>query len=90
MILLRSTKLLSLVSFLLIGFAVSGQATVTVEVNWPNWSSENRVMLYDSSNNLLGTVCDPTNCFNGAANSPHSSTTNFNVPYGNGYYVVLE
>ena len=66
------------------------QATVTIEVNWPNWSSENRVTLNDPTSTQVGQICDPTNCFNGFANSAYATSVNYNVPYGTGYTIVLE
>ncbi len=38
----------------LISFKSTAQTSyVDVSVNWPNWSSENRVEVYDPSDNLI-------------------------------------
>ena len=66
------------------------QASVDIEVNWPQWSSENRVRLYDSSNTLLASICNPAACYNGSGNSSYSTTSTISVPYGTGYYINLQ
>jgi hypothetical protein len=87
---LDNTKFLLVLFFLLSGLASFGQATVNIEVNWPEWSSENRVRLFDSSNTLLASVCNPAACFNGSGNSPYNTTSSFSIPYGTDYYILLE
>ncbi len=76
--------------FLCLTSTVFGQATVSIEVNWPSWASDNRVTLRDPSNALIGQICDPANCYNSAANSNYAATINYNVPYANGYTILLE
>jgi len=71
------------------------QSTITIEVNWPNWSSENRVTFRDPSNNQIGAqICNPGACFTGGTNTAYnnlaSPETYLSVPYGNGYSVFLE
>ena len=63
---------------------------VTVEVNWPNWSSENRVLLKSSSGDTLQTICNPTNCYNGQSSAGYSNTFNFDLPEGLDYIVDLQ
>lgn len=66
---------------------------VVISVNWPQWSSENRVELYNPSGTLLQTV---DNGYNGSGNAPYTETTSAvsypvddNVPAGTGYYVIV-
>lgn len=74
---------------------VVGQATITIEVNWPNWSSENRVTFRNASNSQIGnTICNPAACFNGSGNNSYnnigSPETYNGVPYGTGYNLLLQ
>ena len=62
---------------------------VTVEVNWPNWSSDNQVVIRNPSGTILQTICDPSNCANGAANSSYSNTFNYNFPEGFDYTIEM-
>ncbi len=90
----QNIKLFGLLILLYSTVSYSQTTTVTIDVNWPRWSSENRVRLFDSSNNQIGsTICNPTNCFNGGGtrNDPYSTTVNFtNVPYAPNYYIHIE
>ena len=75
-------------------FALS-QANITIEVNWPNWSSENRVTFRDPGNNQIGaTICNPAACFNGAGNNSYnnigSPASYPGVAYGTGYDIFLQ
>ena len=80
--------------FLLLCTKSFGQATVTIEINWPSYANENRYTLYNPSNVQLGQVCFPARCFsNGGPNQSGNSyflSTNYNVPYASGYSVLLE
>ncbi len=78
-------------------FQVFSQATVTIEVNWPFWSSENQVTFFDPSNmpvtEIAGfnPICNPATCYDGSSIAPYSVTRTFNnVPYGNNYSILLE
>ena len=62
---------------------------VTVEVNWPSWSSENQVVIRNPSGSILQTICDPTNCANGATNSSYSNTFNYTFPEGFNYTIEM-
>ncbi|RNC91559.1 MAG: sodium:calcium exchanger [Allomuricauda sp.] len=85
-----------LLAFLFLASAgLFGQATITIEVNWPNWSSENRVTFRDPSNVQIGaSICNPAACFNGAGNNSYnnigSPATYAGVAYGTGYDILLE
>ncbi len=63
---------------------------VTVEVNWPNWSSDNRVIIRDPSGTTLATICDPTNCYNSAVDSNYSNTFNYDFPAGTNYSIQMD
>ncbi|NVK21043.1 MAG: carboxypeptidase regulatory-like domain-containing protein [Kangiellaceae bacterium] len=74
-------------------FAVS----VTVSVDWPRYSTENKVEIYDQNNVLVATICDDTlgsveglgRCYSGSVNTAYSNTFNFNFPEGNDYRFVI-
>lgn len=66
---------------------------VIITVDWPAWSSENKVELYSPSGTLLQTV---DNGYDGNGNAPYNETTmavsypvDDNMPAGTGYYVIL-
>ncbi|EAR00632.1 beta strand repeat-containing protein [Maribacter sp. HTCC2170] len=81
--------------FMLIAAGVNAQATITIEVNWPNWSSENRVTFRDPSNTQIGSrICNPAACYNGSGNNSYnnigSPQTYTGVPYGTNYDIYLQ
>ncbi|NKI33435.1 beta strand repeat-containing protein [Croceivirga thetidis] len=88
----------NLLVFIVVVFCTTvsfGQATITIEVNWPRWSSENRVTFRDPSNTQIGnTICNLSTCFNGSSNNSYdniaSPETYNSVPYGTGYDIFLE
>ncbi|MCH2194468.1 T9SS type A sorting domain-containing protein [Kordia sp.] len=79
---------------LLMSFTTYAQnVDVIITVDWPQWSSENRVELYSPSGTLLQTV---DNGFDGSGNAPYNETTTAvsypiddNMPAGTGYYVTV-
>ena len=62
---------------------------VTVQVNWPNWSSENQVVIRSPSGTILQTICNPSSCNNGAGDSPYSNTFNYNFPEDFNYSIQM-
>ncbi|WP_171037063.1 S-layer family protein [Maribacter algarum] len=68
------------------------QATITIDVVWPSWAEENRVLLRNSSNTTLGTVCMPTNCFTtDFSNDTYTGSQSFpGIPFGTNYYIRME
>jgi hypothetical protein len=56
--LLRSCALL--ICILLSSYSFSQTSEVIVSVNWPAYSSENTVEIYNPSNGLVGSITDPT------------------------------
>ena len=50
---------------LLLGSASLQAQTVEVKinVNWPQWASENKVKLYDSQGALIESICVPSHCY---------------------------
>ncbi len=60
---------------------------VDVSVNWPNWSSENRVEVYNPSGTLLSTI---DNGYTGCCNDNYSSSISLGcIPDGNNYYIIM-
>ena len=89
------TKMLFRAFFLLLGFISYGQATITIEVNWPSWSSENRVTFRDPSFAQIGTsICNPAACFNGVGDNSYSNSGSLatypGISQGIGYSLLLE
>lgn len=90
---------MKLISFLFCAFISAltfGQANITIEVSWAQWSSENRVTFRNPSNTQIGaSVCNPAACFiTGAGNTSYnniSSPASYPaVPFGTGYSLRLE
>lgn len=87
-------SLLFLYSFFTISI-VYGQATITIEVDWPQWSSDNRVTFLNPSGTQIGvSICNPDTCFDSSVNNAFSTVGNPEVfaavPDGVGYSLLLE
>ncbi|UAB75452.1 LamG-like jellyroll fold domain-containing protein [Mesoflavibacter sp. SCSIO 43206] len=78
----------TLVLFLMfVTFSFAQTSIVEVSVNWPNWSSENRVEIYDPSNTLIATI---DNGYNGCCDDSYSTTVSLGcIPDGNNYYIIM-
>ncbi|MFD1614152.1 choice-of-anchor D domain-containing protein [Gelatiniphilus marinus] len=70
----------------------SQTSEVIASVNWPNWSGENRVEIYNPSGTLLATIDDG---YDGSSGS-YSTALNLgcladdlNIPGGTGYYAIV-
>ena len=60
---------------------------VEVSVNWPRWSSENRVEIYNPSGSLITTI---DNGFTGGINNSFSTTVDLGcLPDGNNYSIIM-
>lgn len=60
---------------------------VDISVNWPNWSSENRVEIYNPSGTLLSTI---DNGFAGGVDDSYSTSVSLGcIPDGNNYYIIM-
>ena len=80
---------------LLYSNSFSQTSTIVVEVNWPSWSSENRVTFRDNTDTAItnpnNPICNPTTCFVGGTNNAYSTTVTFlSVPWGTDYDILLE
>ena len=65
----------------------SQTSLVDVSVNWPNWSSENRVEVYNPSGTLISTI---DNGFSGCCNDSYSTNVSLAcIPDGNNYYIIM-
>ncbi|WP_394751237.1 beta strand repeat-containing protein [Spongiimicrobium salis] len=92
---LKFVKILLLFGFLLMVTRGQGQATITIEVDWPQWSSDNRVTFLDPLGVQIGaSICNPASCFNSAVNTAYSTVGSpeiyANIPDGIGYALLLE
>ncbi|WP_281847975.1 LamG-like jellyroll fold domain-containing protein [Olleya namhaensis] len=75
------------VLFLSFSLTYAQTSAVQVTVNWPEWSSENRVQIYNPSGTLLATIDDG---YTGASNSSYSTTLDLScLPDGNNYYATI-
>ncbi len=67
---------------------LTGPSAVTVTVAWPSNSAEYKVEIYDPSDNLLGTICNPASCYTGIGGGAYNTTLDLGcLPNGLGYYV---
>ena len=92
---LNIRQFFALAFFLFVGTISFAQATITIEVSWGSWSSENRVTFRDPSNVQIGaSICNPADCFNGASNTAYnniaSPATYTGIPYGTNYDIRLQ
>lgn len=88
-------KFFTLVFFLFANSLLFGQSTITIEVSWGGWSSENRVTFRDASDSQIGArICNPVDCFDGSSNTSYnnlgSPESYFSVPFGTNYDLFLE
>lgn len=89
-------KFLALAILLLASVPSFGQANITIEVSWLEWSSENRVTFRDPSNAQIGaSICNPSACYiTGAGNTSYNNAGSLAsypaVPIGTGYSLLLE
>jgi len=84
-----SVKCSAIVFFglLISNFSFSQSSTISVSVNWPNWSSENRVEVYTPGGSLLTTI---DNGYTGCCNNSYSTTVNLGCnANGNNYYIIM-
>ncbi len=80
--------------FLLLAFlsilsfkGISQTSSVSVSVNWPNWSSENRVEIYTSGGTLISTI---DNGFTGGTNNSYSTTLGLGcLADANNYSIIM-
>ena len=91
--LVRSFFVLALIVFT--NTIALGQATITIEVSWGGWSSENRVTFRDSSDSQIGAqICNPADCFTGNSNTAYnnigSPETYLAVPFGTNYDILMQ
>ena len=68
-------------------FGFSQTTYTEISVNWPSWSSENRVRVYNPSGTLLATI---DNGYSGCCNNSYSTTLSLGcIADGNNYYIVM-
>lgn len=65
-------------------------ATVDITVNWPSWASDNRILLKDSNNSTLATICDPVNCFNSVSSTGYNQTYSYTLTDGATYSLQMD
>ncbi|WP_082132691.1 LamG-like jellyroll fold domain-containing protein [Bizionia psychrotolerans] len=81
-------KCLLLFSVLLFsGYAFSQTTFTEVSVNWPRYSAENRVEIYNPSGTLLQTI---DNGYTGSTDNSYSTSVVLGcIPDGNNYYIIM-
>ncbi len=79
---------LLLIFLSVLSFQVFSQtSSVDVSVTWPNWSSENRVEIYNPGGTLLSTI---DNGYDGCCDDSYSTVTSLGcIPDGNNYYILM-
>lgn len=92
---MKKNLLFTIAAFVcLIGNAQTSE--VVISVNWPNWSTENKVELYDPSGAAITPIID--NNYGTSTNEPYDNGTgqnygfladNENSPSGTGYSVIV-
>jgi len=72
--------------FIFLSNFIIAQSDVNIAVDWPSWSSENSVEIYDPSGTLIYTITDPT----GTGNSSYSTSENVGcIANGTNYYIIM-
>ncbi len=88
----RSIYKTSFISFMFIMFAfmvVAQTSQVSVTVNWPSWSGENYLRVYDPSGATILNLCNPTSCYTGANTSYNTTVDMGCLVDGNNYRVRM-
>lgn len=77
-----------LITLLFFAPHIYSQTTHTsISVNWPSWSSENRVEVYNPSGTLITTI---DNGYSGCCNDSYSTTVDLGcIADGNNYYIIM-
>ncbi|PIB32253.1 MAM protein [Gaetbulibacter sp. 5U11] len=84
---LFSKKYILLISLFTLSNTIAQTSLVQVSVDWPSWSSENRVEIYNPGGTLLATI---DNGFDGSANNSYSTTIDLGcITDGINYYAIL-
>ncbi len=84
---LLSKNTLLIVLFFTFSINYAQTSEVQVSVNWPNWSSENRVEIYNPTGTLLATI---DNGYDGSSNNSYNTTLDLScIADGNNYYIVM-
>jgi len=69
--------------------AFSQVSELQVSVTWPNWSSDNKVEVFDPSGNLIISICDPVNCENTTTNSAYNATFDLGCYLDQNNYFII-
>ncbi|WP_417290114.1 LamG-like jellyroll fold domain-containing protein [Corallibacter sp.] len=79
--------LIQFCTLLLSSFAFSQTTYTEISVNWPEWSSENRVDVYNPSGTLLTRI---DNGYDGCCDNNYSTTVSLGcIPDGTNYYIIM-
>ncbi|MBF4982898.1 choice-of-anchor D domain-containing protein, partial [Nonlabens mediterrranea] len=81
--------LLSTLLFLTALLSVAQTSEVIVSVNWPQWSGENYLRVYDPSGTTLLDLCNPASCYTGANNSYSTSVNMGCLSDANNYSIRM-
>lgn len=78
---------LMICAFLSTSIAISQTSEVIVSVNWPSWSTDNRVEVYNPGGTLLTTI---DNGYNSCCNTSYSTSVNLGcLADANNYYITM-
>ncbi len=86
-------KLLIVFSIVFFSICSAQNTEVVLSVNWPQWSTENKVEFYDPNGTLLETIDNGYDGSGSQANPYSTSTIPMDYPVNNsttaGYYVIV-
>lgn len=84
---LLSKKTLFIILFFSLAWTQAQTSAVQITVDWPSWSSENRVEIYNPSGTLLATI---DNGYDGSSNNSYTTTLDLScINDGTNYYAIL-
>lgn len=83
-----SIKWYALLLFLLTTLTIQSQTTFTqISVEWPSWSTENKVEVYSPGGSLLTTIDDG---YSGCCDNSYSTSVDLGcIADGNNYYIIM-
>ncbi|WGD33706.1 T9SS type A sorting domain-containing protein [Olleya sp. YS] len=68
--------------------SLSQTSNVVINVSWPNWSSENKVELYDPNGNIINPII--SNGYNGVGNAAYTYSENYGaLPNADNYTITV-
>ncbi|WP_124981366.1 LamG-like jellyroll fold domain-containing protein [Nonlabens xiamenensis] len=76
-------------AFFVSAMANAQSSQVNMEIDWPAYSGENYIIMYDPSGTEIGRYCNPAECYTGSSVSYYTNINLGCLPNGNNYRVRL-